>query len=174
MENIPGDISEIVKTNVLGFEEGAAVENHVQKMLAVHSIQMRLESVDFPVGPVGAYQDTNWQCIEESSPSPEQVLYFIRQACPDFAVEIEETIGEGDRVMVLWRLRGTDTRGFQGRVPTGKQVHMTGVQVVNCNEDGISLEWEAADLLGVLLQLGFICLPQQPRITLRRRSSDSI
>lgn len=139
-----------------------------------HMVQEQLESVSLLNAKAGEYIGTNWQIIEECPPSIRQIVYFIRHACPDFNVTIEETIGEPEHLMVRWQLQGTDTCGFQGRVPTNKKITMTGMQIVRSEQGRLVLEWESADLLQVLLQFGFICLPQQPRIALRRRSSGNL
>lgn len=145
------------------------MENREREMDIVRSVQMQLEVSDLAYESNGAYTSPDWQSIAESAPSIEQILYFVRQACPDFTVEVEEVMNEGERVLVRWKLQGTDTRGFQRRVPTGKQITMTGMRMVRHEREQHIFEWETSDLLTVLLQFGFICLPQQPRITVHRR-----
>lgn len=150
------------------------MEKQINQTAIARLIQEQLESVSLPNDTENAYSGSNWQSIEEYSPSIKQMLYFTRHACPDFVITIEETIGEPERLVVRWQLEGNDTHGFQGRVPTRKKITMTGIQIVHQEKDRLILEWECASLLQVLLQFGFICLPQQPRIALRRRSSSNL
>ena len=121
-----------------------------------------------------AYAGTNWLSIEDHPPSLELVLYFVRQACPDAAFFIEEILEEQNQAMVRWQLRGTDTNGFQGRVPTKRQITMTGAHLLHEQEDHYVHTWRTADLLSIFLQFGFICLPQQPRISVRWKYSDTL
>src|SRR6188768_2652237 len=41
---------------------------------------------------------------------------------PDFRLEVEELLAEGDRVAVRWTFRGTHGGEFLGIAPAGKQV----------------------------------------------------
>lgn len=100
-----------------------------------------------------------------------QMRHALNRACPDLTLTVEEAIVEGTRVALRWTLRGTDTQGYPGRLPTGKQITATGMQMVRFEEQHLVEMWEMADLLDVLSQLNFICTPAPPRITVRRFSS---
>jgi len=52
-------------------------------------------------------------------------------AFPDFSLEVERIVGEGDVAVVQWRAQGTFTGGrFMGIEPTGRPVEMRGVDVM--------------------------------------------
>lgn len=131
---------------------------------------------DLQVSPPSeeAYAGTNWPSIEEQPPSIELVLYFVCQACPDATFFIEEIHEEQEQAVVRWQMRGTDSQGFQGRVPTNRRITMVGIHKVREEQDHFIQEWRTTDLLSVFLQFGFICLPQQPRISVRWRYSDTL
>ena len=131
---------------------------------------------DLQVVPLAeeAYTGTNWPSIEEQAPSIELVLYFARQACPNASFFIEEIVEEQEQALVCWQMRGIDSQGFQGRLPTNRRITVTGVHKIREEQGQFVQEWRSADLLSVLLQFGFICLPQQPRITVRWRYSDTL
>jgi predicted ester cyclase len=59
-------------------------------------------------------------CTDEAQES--LVMYMVLYAFPDFRVNIERMVGEGDRVAVLSTFGGTHTRTFMGIEPTGKGV----------------------------------------------------
>jgi steroid delta-isomerase-like uncharacterized protein len=64
----------------------------------------------------------------------EAIAGFFREtfaAFPDFSLEVERIVGEGDVVVVQWRTTGTFTGGlFQGIEPTGRSVEIRGVDVM--------------------------------------------
>ena len=59
-------------------------------------------------------------------------------AIPDFRMQIENTVDDGDRQCVVqWRASGTFTGGpFLGINPTGKRVELQGVDVFRFDADG--------------------------------------
>lgn len=101
-------------------------------------------------------------------PSIEELLSSIHHSCPDLSVTVNEVIADGSRLVARWTLQGTDTQGYQRRLPTGKQISITGIQIVRCEQDQVIEEWEIIDRLDALLQLGFVCLPKPPSISIYR------
>ena len=79
---------------------------------------------------------------------------MFHNACPDMKYEIEDIIGEGDKVMVRWVGRGTQKGEIMGVAPTGKPVTVTGISVLQIEEGKIAREWTEMDMLGVFQQLG--------------------
>jgi len=80
---------------------------------------------------------------------------------PDLHVSIEDVIGEGDRVVVRFTLRGTHQGELMGIAPTGKQVAMTGISIIRVANGKFLEEWANTDWLGLLQQLGVISAPGQ-------------
>lgn len=76
--------------------------------------------------------------------------------CPDLCVTVDQQIAEGDWVAVRWTDTGTDTGGFWGRPPTGKQVLLTGIDVIRVMNGRIVERWSEYDLLYVLRSLGIV------------------
>ncbi len=62
---------------------------------------------------------------------------------------VEDMVAEGDRVVVRYSLYGTHTGDFYGAAPTGKAVHVSGIEIFRI-EDGMLAEFwhfgEAIDL----------------------------
>jgi len=79
---------------------------------------------------------------------------MYHSACPDMYYEIEDVIGEGDKVVVRWVGRGTQKGEIMGIAPTGKSVTVTGISVLQIVDGKIVKEWTEMDTLGVLQQLG--------------------
>ena len=78
---------------------------------------------------------------------------------PDFQVDIEELIAEGDRVVTRWTVRGTHQGELMGNAPTGNRATFTGFLVDRISGDKIEEEWVDYDTLRVMQQIGAV--PQQ-------------
>ena len=77
-------------------------------------------------------------------------------ACPDLRITVEQQVTQGDWVAVRWTDRGTDTGGFWGRPPTGKEVLLTGIDLIRVEGGRIVERWGEYDLLYVLQELGIM------------------
>ena len=81
-------------------------------------------------------------------------LLPIFEAFPDFNWSVEDVFAAGDKVVVRFVFRGTHQGEFMGIPPTGKKVETGGINIVRF-ENGKSVEdWEDADMLGMMMQLG--------------------
>ena len=80
-------------------------------------------------------------------------------AFPDMHVTIEDQIAEGDKVASRLTVSGTHKGDFMGMAPTGKQMMITGIDIVHI-KDGKAVErWGNLDDLGLMQQLGAIPPP---------------
>lgn len=79
---------------------------------------------------------------------------MYRAAFPDLHVSIDDTIAEGDRVVIRWTARGTHQGELMGVPPTGKQAVVTGINIFRVSDGRIQEEWVNWDTLGLLQQLG--------------------
>jgi len=78
---------------------------------------------------------------------------------PDMRITVEEQVAEGNRVTNRVMLTGTNTGDFQGMPPTGKQVTITGINMMQF-EDGQIVEIRGVlDVMGLMQQLGAIPMP---------------
>lgn len=155
-------------------KKGHSMENRDQKGRMALFVRQWWDKLEVAPPADEAYGGTRWPSIEEQPPSLELVLYFVRLACPNASFFIEEILQEQERAIVRWQLRGIDSQGFQGRVPTNRRITLAGVHRLREEDGHFVQEWRSADLLSLLLQFGFICLPQQPRISMRWHYSDTL
>lgn len=95
----------------------------------------------------------------------------VRTTFPDIRLTISDLVVEGEKVAVRWILQGTDLGGYEGHLPTGRPVRLTGITIIRMEQDIIVEEWNEVDIAGMLRQLGFVYTPQPPRITMRRPGS---
>ncbi len=83
-----------------------------------------------------------------------QRVQMVRIAFPDWEMTADEMLGEGDRVVTRWRVRGTHRGSFRGIAATGKKIEVTGIAIDRVL-DGKRVEgWVEWDMLGLLQQLG--------------------
>jgi len=92
------------------------------------------------------------------SPSPgrkswKDAIVFYRSAFPDLRYQIDDLFGADDKVVLRWTATGTDTIGFMGRPPTGRQASVTGINIYRL-ADGLLVEhWDEWDLAGLMQKL---------------------
>ncbi|HLH62558.1 MAG TPA: ester cyclase [Ktedonobacteraceae bacterium] len=97
-----------------------------------------------------------------------QLRNVVRATFPDIRLTISDLVVDGEKVVVRWVLQGTDLGGYEGHAPTGRPIHMTGITIMRMEQETIVEEWNEVDIAGMLRQLGFVYVPQPPRITMRR------
>jgi steroid delta-isomerase-like uncharacterized protein len=64
---------------------------------------------------------------------------------PDIHVVIDDLIGEGDKVVMRWRLRGTHEGTYRGVEATGKRIEWTAIDiytVINGRIADLKREWQ--------------------------------
>lgn len=77
-------------------------------------------------------------------------------AFPDMQVTIEDSLVIGDKLPRRVRWTATHQGPFLGVPATGKQVIVSEMIVLRIADGKIAEEWEIADLLGLLQQLGAV------------------
>jgi steroid delta-isomerase-like uncharacterized protein len=102
--------------------------------------------------------------ITDHDPAPGQApgLEGVKQwfssmhtAFPDFRMNVEDMIAEGDKVVARVRLSGTHQGESMGIDPAGNRVTITGIDILRINADGKIMErWGNFDDLGMMQQLG--------------------
>src|SRR5215204_5830221 len=87
---------------------------------------------------------------------PEDVKRFHREfhsAFPDFHINIEDQIAEGDKVVSRYTIRGIHQRAFRGMAPTGKEIELKGVTIFRFSPEGKVVEtWDSYDQLSLMRQ----------------------
>lgn len=84
------------------------------------------------------------------------VLGMMRGAMPDVQWKVEETIAEGDKVMVRFTMTGTQTHPLMGMPATGKPVSVTAMNIYQLKDGLIIREHGLPDLFTMLGQLGLL------------------
>ena len=94
---------------------------------------------------------------------PEEVKGFLTvllTAFPDAQFPIADLIATGDTVVVRLTMAGTHESDFQGIPPSGAEVSMDGIAIMQIEDGQIVEYWLQYDRLGLLQQIGVIPMPQ--------------
>ena len=83
-----------------------------------------------------------------------------RGAFPDRRFVVEDMIAEGDKVSARFTMCGTHKGELRGITPTGREVTMTGIDMIRLSEGKMVEDWVEVDQLGMMQQLGVIASPQ--------------
>jgi len=83
----------------------------------------------------------------------------MQTAFPDLERKIEDMLADGDKVVVRWTARGTQTGEFQGLPPSHKFATSSGITIFRIADERIVEEWSESDLLGLLQQIDAIPAP---------------
>jgi steroid delta-isomerase-like uncharacterized protein len=83
-----------------------------------------------------------------------QLVAGLRAAFPDLQLVEHDMIAEGDKVAARFVMRGTHRGPFMGVGATGKQVTVTGTEIVRFAGGKAVEHWGTTDALGLMQQLG--------------------
>ncbi len=117
----------------------------------------RLEVLDEIFDPDHVHHDPGLP--PDLAPGREAFKGFVRSAragLPDIHFHVIDVFGEGDLVAARWTAHATHTGTFLGILATGKQVAVTGIDIVRFSEGRMAEAWANWDTLGLLRQLGVV------------------
>ena len=84
-----------------------------------------------------------------------------RAAFPGRRFAVEDMIAEGDKVSARFTMRGTHNGELRGIAPSGREVTMSGIDIIRLKEGKMVEDRVEVDQLGMMQQLGVIPSPQQ-------------
>ena len=88
-----------------------------------------------------------------------QIMTVFFTGFPDLHFSVEDQIAEGDKVVSRLTVRGTHKGDFMNIPATGKQMTITGIDIIRI-KDGRAVErWGNFDDLGMMQQLGVVPAP---------------
>jgi len=92
-----------------------------------------------------------------------RIVTMLRSMLPDFTIEVEAIVAEGDMVVSRYTSTATDSVGYMGMPPTGKAIRTPAIQIFRLAHGKIVESWAARDDLGTLRQLGHLPTMERPR-----------
>lgn len=90
---------------------------------------------------------------------PEQIATYISQVragFPDFRIDVDQRVSEGDSFAHQWKCSGTHKGEFQGIAATGKRVELVGMTLGRIRDGLVVQERSCYDRLSLMQQLGVI------------------
>lgn len=78
----------------------------------------------------------------------------IRTTFPDFIMSVEHMVADREFVVTRVRGRGTHQGEWMGIPPSGRVVHLKGINVDRVESGRIAEHWGEADTVGMLFQMG--------------------
>ena len=85
-----------------------------------------------------------------------QIHRAFFDAFPDITFNLQELLIDGDRIVQIGTLTGTDTGGLMGMVPSGKPVVIPIVYFSKVDNGEIVYERRVYDFTGMLVQIGVL------------------
>jgi steroid delta-isomerase-like uncharacterized protein len=82
-------------------------------------------------------------------------LTELRRAFPDYHVEVQDLIVEGDKAVARERITGTNLGPLMGIAPTGRPICISGIDIVRVQDGRIVERWGLTDFQAMSRQLGF-------------------
>lgn len=95
--------------------------------------------------------------VPDAPPGPEgfkQNVTAILTAFPDIEFTTEDTIADGDKVVIRVVGRGTHDGELLGIEPTGREVTLSGIVIFRVEDGQVVERWAQFDTMGMLRQLG--------------------
>ena len=82
------------------------------------------------------------------------VISAYRTAFPDLHLILDDTLADGDKVVLRLTVRGTHQGDLMGIPPSGHAVAITAIEIFRLDGGKIVEQWVAVDNLGLLRQIG--------------------
>jgi steroid delta-isomerase-like uncharacterized protein len=117
--------------------------------------QGREETVDELMAPDAIAIGLGESDVETRGPAGfKQFLRNMRGSFSDLRIDVDDSIAEGDKVVVRVVLHGTHDGGGLGMAPTGRRVRVAGIVIAEIAGGQIVKAWNSWDQLGLIRQLG--------------------
>ena len=99
--------------------------------------------------------------FEGNGPEVPKAFYsMLFNAFPDFRMDLEDIIVEGEKVCWRYRMTGRNDGEFMGMPPTGKSIEIQGFDMLRMEGERAAEHWGVTDELKMMQQLGLV--PEPP------------
>ena len=79
----------------------------------------------------------------------------VKEAFPDFVLNIDSLVTKGDRVMARYTISGTHKGNFLGLAPTHQKTTISGIDLFRLNDGKVVEHWDAAHQISILPRMGW-------------------
>src|SRR5262245_10620379 len=158
-----GTLSRLAEGGSMSMEQNKAMARRWSEELWG---QGKLAVADEIIGPEYVRHDPGDPFPARGPEDVKRIVSMLRTMLPDFRIQIEAMVAEGDMVVSRYTVTATDTRGYMGRPPTGRAIRTSAMQMFRFANGKIVESWAERDDLGTLVQLGHLPpLPQPQDVT---------
>ena len=123
--------------------------------------QRKLDVVDELISPSHALLDPITSGSQAGPELYKRRVVELTTAFPDLSFTVEDTIAEGEKLVVSWIFSGTHQGEFMEIPATGKKISVEGITIHHIRNGKILDSYARWDALGLMRQLGVI--PAQGR-----------
>jgi steroid delta-isomerase-like uncharacterized protein len=96
------------------------------------------------------------QQVFQGTDAAKQLAAGLKAAFPDIQIAHLETLTSGASVAIRWTADGTHQGDYFGVPPTGKRIHVEGIDLFHVQDGKIAEAWIENDNLSVLQQMGAV------------------
>lgn len=133
----------------MSVEENKAV---VRRFIDEAFVKGNAESVDELISE--SFVPHTWPSVQPGRDSLKQTVVRMAGGLSDVAFDVEDVIGEGDRVAVRVTARATHKGDFMGVPAAGKSYEIAEIHIFRLEDGLIAEHWHVADMLGMMKQIG--------------------
>ncbi len=102
------------------------------------------------------FQHHNWPWASPGVAGLNELIAMVESGFTDYQFQIEDTITEGDKVVVRMSQSAVHSGELMGVPPTGKQVNYTGIHILRIANGKVVEHWREEDIVSLMQQLGAI------------------
>jgi predicted ester cyclase len=101
------------------------------------------------------------ECLPPTKAGTLEMFKAFHQSFPDFAIQLDDLIAEGDKVFVGATMTGTHEGEFMGIPATGKQISEPIADLLRVRDGKAVEHWGVTDSGAMMQQLGAVEIPGQ-------------
>ena len=92
--------------------------------------------------------------IEPGLENVKQFYYGFWRVFPDAQVIVQELIGEGDKLVARYTIKGTMHENFMGVTAIGQKIELPGISILHFRSGQCFERWACSDSMVLLSQIG--------------------
>jgi steroid delta-isomerase-like uncharacterized protein len=116
--------------------------------------QGKLESIRELVSDDCRIHDPVFPSLTSGADNLKRHIGMCKNGFPDLTFSIDDTIAEGNEVVLHWTARGTHKGEFLGMQPTNRNATVSGTSIFRIDGDKIAEQWSDWNLMSLMEQLG--------------------
>jgi steroid delta-isomerase-like uncharacterized protein len=125
--------------------------------------QGKLESIRELVSDNCRIHDPVFPSLTSGADNLKRHIGMCKTGFPDLMFSIDDTVAEGNEVVLHWTARGTHKAEFLGMPATNRNATVSGTSIFRIDGDKIAEQWSDWNLMSLMEQLGVGMAPSVER-----------